>query len=377
VKAQIRLVRLFGVELGLHYSWLVIAVLIVFSLGTHFHQIHPEWSDGVIWGSAIITGVLFFAFLFAHELSHALVAKSRGLPVRKITLFALGGMAQIEKEPTRASTEFWMGIIGPITSFVIGVVLLGIARAFGWVPRTSAPTPGLAVLVWLGYINILLAAFNMIPGFPLDGGRVLRAIIWAVTKNAERSTRIAARIGQLVGIGFILYGIYEYFGGAGFSGLWMAFIGWFLLNAAGATYLQTVANTVLRGIRVRQVMSHECETVEGSIPLSDFVERYMLRTGRRCFVVMDNGQPAGLITPAEVRQVNREEWPQTSVRAAMKPLERVHAVTPETPVMKAMEMMTREDVNQLPVVADGHVEGVVSRAHILQLLQAHSELKAA
>ena len=377
MKSQIRLVRLFGVELGLHYSWLVIAVLIVFSLGAHFHEIHPEWSDAVVWGSAIITGVLFFVFLFAHELSHALVAKSRGLPIRRITLFALGGMAQIEKEPTRASTEFWMGIIGPITSLVIGVILLSVAHLIGWTPGVSPPTPPLAILVWLGYINLLLAAFNMIPGFPLDGGRVLRAIIWGITKEAERSTRIAARIGQLVGIGFILYGIYQFFTGAGFSGLWLAFIGWFLLNAAGASYLQTKANTLLRGVRVAQVMSHDCETVEGSIPLSDFVDHYLLHTGRRCFVVLDNGRPAGMITPGEVRQVSRDDWPRTSVRAAMKPLERLHAVTPDTPVMKAMELMAREDVNQLPVISNGHLEGIVSRAHILHLLQAHSELKAA
>src|SRR5438477_6154961 len=184
MKSPVRLVRLFGVELGLHYSWFIIAVLIVFSLADHFHAMHPEWAPGVIWGISILAGVLFFVFLFAHELSHALVAKARGLPIRRITLFALGGMAQIEKEPTRASTEFWMGIIGPITSFLIGVGLLLLARAGGWTWRTEAPTPGLAILVWLGYINILLAAFNMIPGFPLDGVRVLRAIIWGVTKSA-------------------------------------------------------------------------------------------------------------------------------------------------------------------------------------------------
>ena len=279
MRSQVKLVRLFGVELGLHYSWIIIAVLIVFSLGNHFHAIHPRWSSGLVWGISIITGVLFFVFLFAHELSHALVAKARGLPIHKITLFALGGMAEIEKEPTRASTEFWMGIVGPITSFVIGVVLLALAYAGGWTWRAEAATPGLAILVWLGYINILLAVFNMIPGFPLDGGRVLRAIIWGITKSAERSTRIAARVGQLVGMGFIVYGIFEFFGGAGFNGLWLAFIGWFLLNAAGASYLQITTSNALRGVNVAQVMSRDCESAEASIPLQDFVDHYLLRTG--------------------------------------------------------------------------------------------------
>jgi Zn-dependent protease len=233
----------------------------------------------------VATGVLFFVFLFAHELSHALVAKARGLPVHKITLFALGGMAQIEKEPERASTEFWMGIVGPITSFVIGVVLLAVASALGWRWSWSwsseAHAPGVAMLVWLGRINIALAVFNMIPGFPLDGGRVLRAIIWGITKSADRSTQIAARIGQLVGIGFILYGILEFFHNEAFGGLWLAFIGWFLMNAAGASYMQLKASNALAGVSVGQVMSQDCQAVEGHISLQDFVDHFLLRTGRR------------------------------------------------------------------------------------------------
>jgi Zn-dependent protease/predicted transcriptional regulator len=378
VRAQIKLVRLFGVELGLHYSWFIIAVLIVFSLGDHFHLIHPAWSSTVVWSISVAAGVLFFVFLFAHELSHALVAKARGLPIHKITLFALGGMAQIEKEPERASTEFWMGIIGPITSFVIGVVLLAVAAALGWRWSWSwsseAHTPGVAMLVWLGRINIALAVFNMIPGFPLDGGRVLRAIIWGITKSADRSTQIAARIGQLVGVGFILYGILEFFHNEAFGGLWLAFIGWFLMNAAGASYMQLKASNALAGVSVGQVMSQDCQAVEGHISLQDFVDHFLLRTGRRCFLVVDNGRPLGLITPVEVRQVPRDDWAVTSVQAAMKPLERIHSVTPETPVMNAMEVMAREDVNQLPVVSDGHLAGILSRAHVLELLRARSEM---
>jgi Zn-dependent protease/CBS domain-containing protein len=374
VKTQIRLARVFGVELGLHYSWLVIALLITFSLVSHFHEIQPGWSDAVIWSAAVITGLLFFAGLFAHELSHALVAKSHGIPIHRITLFALGGMAQIEKEPTTASTEFWMGIVGPITSSVIGGILLGIAYALGWAPSLPESTPGLAILVWLGYINIALAAFNMIPGFPLDGGRVLRAIIWGITKQADRSTKIAARIGQLVGVAFIFYGVFQFFRGAGFNGLWLAFIGWFLLNAAGASYLQTTANRALAGATVRQVMSQECGTVEAGISLQDFVDHFVLDTGRRCFVVVSGSQPVGMITPIEVRQVDRGTWPLTSVQAVMKPLNRLHAVSPDTPAMEAMEIMAREDVNQLPVVSDGHLDGIITRAHVLKLLRTRSEL---
>lgn len=374
MRAQIKLARVFGVELGLHYSWLIIAVLIAFSAADYFHGIHPEWSTAVVWGISIIAGVLFFVFLFAHELSHALVAKARGLPIHKITLFALGGMAQIEKEPTRASTEFWMGIVGPLTSFVIGCALFGLAILAGWSWASKPATPGQAILVSLGYVNVLLGAFNMIPGFPLDGGRVLRAIIWGITKSADRSTRIAARIGQVVGIGFILYGILQFFGGAGFSGLWLAFIGWFLMNAAGASYMQIMATQAFQGVRVGQLMSSDCPTVEGHISLQDFVDHFLLRTGRRCFIVADNGRPLGLITPAEVREVPRDDWSVTSVQAAMKPLEKIHSVTPDTPVMSALEMMGREDVNQLPVMSEGRMAGILSRAHVLELLRSKSEL---
>src|SRR5215510_13323312 len=183
MKAQIKLGRIFGVEIGLHYSWFIIALLITFSLADQFQLNNPRWTSTLRWGLAVVTAVLFFVSIVAHELSHALVAKARNLPVKSITLFALGGVAQIEKEATDAKTEFWMGIVGPITSAIIGFLLLGIALALGWTPMSGTPmstpdTPLLAMLVWLGYINITLAIFNMIPGFPLDGGRVLRAIAW-------------------------------------------------------------------------------------------------------------------------------------------------------------------------------------------------------
>src|SRR5919198_3187698 len=225
MQAHIKLGRLFGVEIGLHYSWVLIALLIMLSLAGHFDAIHPEWGSGVIWTVAILTGLLFFAALVVHELSHAVVAKARGLPVRSITLFALGGVASIEKEAVDPKTEFFMGIVGPITSAAIGAACLILAWALGWTPRETPDFPPVAMLVWLGYINMALALFNMIPGFPLDGGRVLRAIIWWITGNASRSTRIAAGVGQLVAFLFILVGLFRFFNGAVFAGLWLTFIG--------------------------------------------------------------------------------------------------------------------------------------------------------
>ena len=371
MKSQIRLATVFGVELGLHYSWLIIALLITFSLAAQFHATNRGWGETVIWTAAIVTGILFFAGLFAHELSHALVAKARGIPIHKITLFLLGGMAQIEGEPSRPSTEFWMGIVGPITSGVLGAVLLGIARVFGWRGGTPS-TPALAILVWLGYINLLLGAFNMIPGFPLDGGRVLRAIVWWITGNAKRSTLIAARTGQVVAVLFIGYGVFSFFGGGGIGALWIAFIGWFLLQAAGASLLQSQMGTLLAGLHVRDLMSTDCPSVSPDTPLDQFVHD-SLQTGRRCFLVVDESRLLGLITPHEVRAIESAAWSQKRISDAMRPAHKIHFVSPDMPAVEALETMAREDVNQLPVTIDNKVVGVVTRAHILQSLQLRSE----
>jgi Zn-dependent protease len=187
MKSQIKLGTVFGVELGLHYSWLVIAFLIAFSLAEQFHAVNRDWSAVLVWTIAVVTGVLFFACLIAHEMFHAVVANAHGNPVHKITLFLLGGVAQIEKEASDPKTEFWMAIVGPITSGVLGLILLGLARLDGWSPWMQPTTPGAALLVWLGYINLALGAFNMIPGFPLDGGRVLRALLWWAMKDVKRN----------------------------------------------------------------------------------------------------------------------------------------------------------------------------------------------
>jgi Zn-dependent protease/predicted transcriptional regulator len=374
MKAQIKLGRIFGVEIGLHYSWFIIALLITFSLVGHFEANNPSWSETLRWSVAIITALLFFASIVVHELSHALVAKLRGLPVRSITLFALGGVAQIEKEAADAKTEFWMGIIGPITSFVIGFVCLVITIALGWTPPDFPQRPLPAMLMWLGYINIGLAIFNMIPGFPLDGGRVLRGLIWWITGNAKRATTIAARVGQVIAFAMILYGVMQFFRGLGFNGLWLAFIGWFLLTASRESYAQMVITEGLRGLRVGDVMSRDYPTVDAYLNLENFVEQHLQRTGRRFFVVTLNERPTGIITPTEISQVPRNRWPYTTIADVMRPLDATKTVGPNTPITEALELMTVQDLNQLPVVSEGGLAGLISRANILQLLQTRAQL---
>ena len=375
MQAQVKLGRIAGISIGLHYSWFIIAFLIALSLADHFHTVTPEWSKAVVWSAAIITGVLFFVALLLHELAHSLVAKARGMRVRAITLFALGGVSQIESESPDARSEFWMAIAGPLTSAILGVGFLAIARLAGWLAGGEPKTPVVAVLVWLGYINLMLAVFNMIPGYPLDGGRVLRAVVWGITHDADRATRLAAQIGQGVAFVFILMGLYRFFVGANFGGLWMAFIGWFLLDASRSSYLQVELMAGLRGRRVTDIMERDYPTVEGHFSLQDFVNEYLLRSGRRCFMVLQNGQVTGLITPNEVKGVDRERWEQTSVQSVMRPLGQLRTVTADTPAIQALEIMSRNDINQLPVVSNGRVEGVLSRSHILRYLQTHAELQ--
>lgn len=374
MKAQIKLGRIFGVQIGLHYSWFIIAFLITLSLAGHFTANNPDWSPALRWGVAIVTAVLFFGAIVAHELSHALVAKARGLPVHSITLFALGGIAQMERDAADAKTEFWMGIIGPITSFVIGIVCLVITIALGWRPPEFPRDPLPAMLMWLGYINIGLAIFNMIPGFPLDGGRVLRGIIWWITGNAKRATMIAARVGQVIAFAMILYGVMQFFGGTGFSGLWLVFIGWFLLSASRESYAQMVLTDSLQGLRVGDVMSREFPTVDSYSNLQTFTDENLVRTGRRFFIVTLNAKPVGIITPNEVSSIPRARWPYTTVADVMRPLDQTRTVEPSTSITEALELMTGQDLNQLPVVSNGTLAGLISRGHILQLLQTRAEL---
>jgi Zn-dependent protease/predicted transcriptional regulator len=371
LRSQFKLGRVFGITIGLHYSWFLIALLIIFSLSSQFHASNAQWSGSVVLTLSIATAILFFLSLLLHELAHSLVATSNGLPVREITLFALGGVSQIEKNPTSAKIEFWMALVGPLTSAVIGVLCLLAARAVGG----EASDPWLVILLWLGYINIALAIFNLVPGYPLDGGRVLRAIIWWKTGDADRSTMAAAKTGQVVAFGFIAIGIFRFFGGAGIGGLWIAFIGWFLLQAARESSVQVGLAHALADVRVADVMTRDCPTVDGWLNVQNFVDQELLRTGGRCFIVTEKDEVTGLVTPHEVKDLDRAKWPFVTLHDVMRPLEEMRSISPDETLTSALELMSRDDLNQLPVISNGHLEGVLSRAHVLRYLQTRAELR--
>jgi len=367
---SLRLTTIRSIEVGLHYSWFIIFFLITFSLTTRFASEHPHWTTAEHYTVAIATSLLFFASILLHELAHSFVALAKGIPVRSITLFAFGGVAQIGREPDRPLTEFQIAIAGPIASALLAVGFWFVSHLAGDQFEHVAALGG-----WLASINLMLAVFNLVPGFPLDGGRVLRAVLWHVTGSFAKATRIAARSGQIIGYGLIVGGIWTgLVTGNWFSGLWLAFIGWFLRNAAQESVLQMSVRSALSGLVAEDIMARDCPTVPGQLSLADLVQEHILRMGRRCFLVSQNGRLEGLITLHQVKAVPQERWNDSVVAEAMTPIDRLHAVAPERPITEVLRVMEQHDVNQVPVTQDGRLLGMITRDHLLRVLSANLEL---
>jgi len=363
-----RIGRIAGIDIEVNVSWLVILVLLTFSLAVSwFPATVPRQSTLIYWVLGFIAALLLFVSVLLHELAHSLVARARGLPVKRITLFIFGGVSDLEQEPQSPGVEFQIAIVGPLTSLAIGAVTLVAGNLIG----PNAPLVA-AVLRYLGVTNLLLGVFNLIPGFPLDGGRVLRAIIWRVTGSLRRATRAATLVGQVIAYLFIVAGVFLFFNGDFINGLWFGFIGWFLLQAAQAANSQVMLESVFKGVTVGQLMSPPPLTAPANISLQQLVDGYLLPHGARTIPVVrsDEGQLAGLVTLADIRRVPREQWPQTPVGQAMVPLERLHTVRPQQNLNDVLPLMTGRDVNQLLVVDDvGQLVGILSRDAILRYVE--------
>jgi Zn-dependent protease/CBS domain-containing protein len=360
-----RIARIAGINIEANVSWLVVVVLLAFSLAvTWFPSAAPGQSAATYWILGFIAALLLFASVLLHELAHSLVARARGLPVSSITLFIFGGVSNLQQEPQSPGVEFQMAVVGPLTSLVIGGVSLFLGTAIGH----NSPLVS-ATLTYLGIANLLLGVFNMIPGFPLDGGRVLRSILWKATGSMQRATRWASLVGQIVAYLFILWGILQVFTGNFIGGLWIGFIGWFLLQAAQAANSQVMLESVFKGATVGQLMSPPPATAPANISLQQLVDDYILPRGIRSIPVVQGDQLAGLITLADIRHVPREQWSQTPVGYAMIPLERLHAVRPQQGLNEVLPLMAANDVNQLPVVDDGRLVGMLSRDAIVRYVE--------
>lgn len=367
---SIRLGNILGIPVGVNYSWFIVFLLITMSLTTQFTHLHPErtFTEHMMLGLA--TSILFFASVLLHELGHSVLALRYNIPVRSITLFIFGGVAAIGKEPEKPMHEFNIAIAGPIVSALLGAFFYLVMFL------TEETMPGVSSLgEWLGYINLMLAGFNMIPGFPLDGGRILRSIVWKHTGSFARATTIAAGSGQVFAYLFIMVGIWFALTGNFFGGLWIGFIGWFLLNAAQATTAQVTLKTAMSGLTAADVMVQECSRVPGNISVADLVENHMLRNGTRCSIVMDGERLRGLVTLHEVKQVPRDEWAVTPLQSIMVPEDDMWVAEPGTPVEQVLHTMNQENVSQVPVVENGRLLGIIGRDRLLAIMQTRLELK--
>jgi Zn-dependent protease len=361
--------RVLGIPIYLHPSWTIIFVLITLSLATQFKQQHPQWSEIQHWAAGILTSALFFGSVVFHELAHSVVAKKYKIPVLSITLFVFGGLARIGREPDSAKQEFNIAVAGPLASFFLAGVFWSLTKLFPYHEMVGAQA------AWLSFINFSLAAFNLIPGFPLDGGRIFRAMVWSVTKSYSRATRIAGTSGKLVAYGLILFGAGYAMKGQWINGVWMAFIGWFLLTAAQESVAQVAIREALAGLRAADVMSEEVSTIARNISLEEYGAE-VLRTGRRCHLVILDGRLLGMMNVHTLNSVPRGEWEHTSVQAVMIPHEKILSASPEEPLLGLLERLLSADVNQMPVIGgeDAHIIGMVTRDSILRVIQTRTEL---
>jgi len=377
MKSNLIIGRLFGIDIGINYSWFFLFGMITLSFWAQYSNEHPGWPSYAPIIAALATSALFFLSLLAHEMSHSLLALAKGLPVHSITLFIFGGVSLIEKEAMNAATEFEVGVIGPISSFIISGIFFGLTL------MVDVGSPLGAAFAWLAKINLFLAIFNMIPGYPLDGGRVLRAIVWAITGSVHRATRIAAAGGQVVawlligmGISMLFGATYgEYLGGGQIGGLWYIVIGGFLLYAARSSQQTIRLEEVISHSHARDVMTRNADLVPAAISLSQFFDDHLIRTGRRCYVVADDGRLLGLMTPTELKAVSRQNWPSTTVAQAMTPFTAMRWVDPDADLRQVVELLEKDEVNQVPVVSGGQLEGLIGRDELLGFIQTRSEFE--
>lgn len=369
---SLRVARIFGIDIEVHPSWFLILAFLSYSLSEGlFPYRYENWSTGTYWAVGITATFLLFFTVLLHELAHALVAKRRGLPVPRITLFIFGGVSHLARQPSSAGEEFQIAAAGPATSFVIAAVTGLAGLLFGSLNEQLE-----AILFYLAAVNALLGVFNMLPGFPLDGGRVLRSIAWKRSGSFRKATRTAAGVGELFGYLLMTVGFFLLLGGLLLDGLWLMFIGWFLLGAARGEASNLQLEGILRRLTARDVMRTDFPTVVPGLPVQAVVDDHMVGHGERAVIVENGGVVLGILTVTDIRRVPRSEWPYTPAQAAMTPRERVITVEAATPAVDVLALLGEKALNQVPVLENGRMVGLVTRREILDRLQLAESLGA-
>ena len=358
------------IRIEIHVSWLVIFVLLMVSLGTGLIQAYPDWSLATVLITTLATVLMFFASIVAHELGHSLVAIRRGVPVKAITLFIFGGVAQISKDSESADDEFWIAIAGPAVSFALAAIFILLS-----IPAANFSEALSVALTWLGLINLIVAVFNLVPGFPLDGGRVFRAMVWKFTGDAARGMRAAVMGGRLVAYALFALGLWNMLAMNNLvGGLWIMIIAWFLLNMAEASGRSYGMKKRLQGIRARDLAEKELPMVAPATSVADWVHDYMIPAGNRAFFVGDRETVLGLVTLSDARSLAREEWPRTRVGDIMTPAESLISVDPDTGAEDILQLINEHKLNQVPVMEGSRVLGWIDRRRLLGTIEMHLEL---
>ncbi|AHB13434.1 site-2 protease family protein [Dehalococcoides mccartyi] len=372
MKSSFKLGRILGIEIGIHASWLIIFALLSWSLAVAYYPaIDNQISPFTGWALGVLSCLLLFGSVLAHELGHSVIAIRQGIPVKSIVLFIFGGVSNLTKEPDNPGAEFRIAISGPAVSIVLSLVFWLFQSVFAALNITL--TSG--VFLYLAQINAMLAIFNLTPGFPLDGGRILRAIIWNTSKNLRKATLISARVGLVFAYLLIFGGITAAFLGIGISGLWLALIGWFMATTAQGSYQQTVISEILSAVNVSRVMRREFKTIDPDKTLYQTLHEYILPLNQRALPVFENGQLTGLISLSDIKKIPADKLGQTSVRQVMTPFEKLKTVNPEEHLGNVINMLQSKDINQLPVLSDGKLVGIISRTSLIEYLQMRQEME--
>jgi len=388
IMSGFRLGKFFGINVQIDWSWLLIFTLVTWSLASMFRQAHPEWTGFDQLALALVAALLFFLSVLAHEIAHSLVANARGHPVRSITMFLFGGVSNIQKEPTTPWNEFIITIVGPLTSLLLGglFLLLGagsailtrvpISNLMGTLSRLG---PFSTIFIWLGSVNILLGFFNLIPGFPLDGGRVLRSILWGLTHDLVKATRWASWVGQFVawllivsGISMIFGTTVPFLGGGVFNGMWIVFMGWFLQNAASQSYRRILVQDILEDVPVKRMMLTDVPAIPGNMTAETLVNKHIVGSDNREFIVSEYEEPVGLVTIDDVRKLSPEARHDTPVREIMTPSKKLEVVAPEANVSDAFDRLQNQDIHQLLVMHGNKIVGLLRRQDIVRWLEFRS-----
>jgi Zn-dependent protease/CBS domain-containing protein len=384
-----RVGKIFGINIHIDWSWLLIFGLVSWSLAATFGQLHTDWTVLAQWGIALSAAILFFLSVLAHELAHSLVARAQGVKVRNITLFMFGGVSNIQREPSSPLSELLVTIVGPLTSFLLGFVFLilgtgslnlanvNITNAMALIAQLG---PLSTILLWLGSVNILVGLFNLIPGFPLDGGRIVRSILWGITDNLQKATRWASWMGQAVAWALIFAGMSMLFGvripllGSGFiNGIWIIFIGWFLQNAAVQSYPQVVIEDILEDTPVKRIMYTDVPVVNANLSVKSLVDDYIMRTDNQAFIVFDGQRMAGLVTIDDIRNISSESRTQVMVKDVMTPSQKMIVIAPDEEASEAFQRLQSENIRQLPVINGNKIVGLLRRKDIIRWLKFQSK----